>query len=92
MDVEASLKSIRDLFQTLTGTSGAKVSLIYSGYEAGITKPWQARVEAREQNHESADGALTALFNELKLELNKKAASTQWEADKLRKFLATLEN
>ena len=92
MDVEAAFKNIRNIFQTLSNTSGAKVSLTYVGLEAGVVKPWEARVEAREAKHETANGALTMLHDELKKELLTKVASTEAEAQRLRKFVATLGN
>lgn len=92
MDVESSFKNIRNVFQTLSGTSGAKVSLTYVGLEAGVVKPWEARIEAREAKHETANGALTMLYDELKKELLHKVASTEAEAQRLRKFAATLGN
>jgi hypothetical protein len=92
MDVESAFKNIRNIFQTLSGTSGAKVSLTYVGLEAGVTKPWQAQVDAREAKHETANGALNMLHDELKKELLNKASSTESEAQRLRKFIATLGN
>lgn len=92
MDVEATYKSIRSIYQTLSGKGEADVSITYRGTNYGITEPWQARVGDRECNSKSHNGSLQQLFDMLKNELDAKASSAEAEAKRLRQAVNNLGN
>lgn len=92
IDVDATFKSIRTVYQTISGKSDADVSLTFKGTAYGVTKPWLAKVDAREINHEEYDGALTGLLSLLKKELADKTKSAEHEANRLRQALNQLGN
>lgn len=92
IDVEATYKSIRTIYRTVSGKSDADVSMTYKGTDYGVTKSWQAKIDAREVNHENHDGALTALLAMLKKELADKTKSAESEAQRLRQALNQLGN
>lgn len=92
MNIDLTFKSIRSIYQIVSGKMEADVSLFYRGTENGVSKPWHARVDAREANHETYEGALNALLDELRQELIKKAHSTEAEATRLKKAVAQLGN
>lgn len=68
------------------------VSMIYKGNAYGVTKSWHAKVDAREINHETHDGALIGLLSLLKKELADKTKSAESEAERLRVALNQLGN
>lgn len=92
MDVEATYKSIRTVYQTISGKQESDVSMTYKGTSHGVTQPWHARVGDRECNNESHEGALHQLLNMLKTELATKTKSAEMEAVRLRQALNQLEN
>ena len=92
MDVDATFKAIQTIFRAVTGKTEGDVFLIYKGTGYGVTKPWVARVEARECNHEEHDGALLGLLDSLKKELAEKVKSAESEANRLRKAYDQLRN
>jgi len=92
IDVEATYKNIRTLYQTVSGKGDADVSVTYKGTSYGVTKSWHAKVDAREINHETHDGALTGLLALLKKELADKTKSAENEAARLRSALNQLGN
>lgn len=92
MDVEATYKSIRSIYQTLSGKGDTDVSLTYKGTGYGVTKPWQSRVGDREFAHENHDESLQGLLLLLKNELAAKAKSAQAEAQRLQAALNQLGN
>lgn len=92
MDIEATYKSIRSIYQTLSGKGDTDVTMTYKGNGYGLTTPWHARVGDRETLHETHDGALVALMDMLKKELSAKATSTEQEAKRLRLALNQLDN
>lgn len=92
MDFEASVKSIRKVYGVLTGKSDNDVIVTYKGTGYGQTKPWHIRIDAREAQHESHEGAAKTLLDTLKKELSDKVASTEREAETLRKALNNLGN
>lgn len=92
IDVEATYKRIRTVYQTISGKGDADVSLTYKGTAYGVTKSWHAKVDAREMNHETHDGALTGLLTLLKKELADKTRSAESEAERLRVALNQLGN
>lgn len=92
IDVAATFKNIRSVYQTISGKSDADVTLTFKGTSYGVTKPWHAKVDAREINHEEYDGALVGLLNLLKKELADKTKSAENEANRLRQALNQLGN
>lgn len=92
MDIDATFKNIRSVYQTVSGKSDADVSLTFKGTGYGVTKPWQARIDARECSNETYDGALHQLLNLLKGELAAKAKSAEQEALRLQAALNQLGN
>ncbi len=92
MDVDATIKTIQSLHKTLSGKADGDVSLTYKGTAYGVTKPWVARVDAREFVHESYDGALGGLLTLLKKELADKIKSAESEVNRLRQVHNQLGN
>ncbi len=92
IDVDATFKAIRTVYQTVSGKSDADVTLTYKGKEYGVTKSFIAKIDARELAHEHYDGALTGLLTMLKKELADKTKSAENEAIRLRQALNQLEN
>ncbi len=92
IDVEATYKNIRHIYKTVSGKGDADVTVTYKGTEYGVTKSWIAKVDAREMNHETHDGALTGLLTMLKKELADKTKSAENEAQRLRQALNQLGN
>jgi hypothetical protein len=92
MDVDATFKAIQSVFKTVSGKSEGDVSLTYKGTGYGVTKPWIARIEAREVNHEEYDGALLELLAKLKQELADKVKSAESEVTRLRQAYNQLGN
>jgi hypothetical protein len=91
IDVDATFKTIRNLYQTVSGKTDNEVTLSFET-SLGVTKPWKARIDARELKHESYDGALTGLLSMLKKELSDKTKSAENEANRLRQALNQLGN
>ena len=89
MDLETTIKNIRNLYQTLSAKD-ADVTLTYKGNNYGITKGWHAHVGDREADHESHEGSLIKLLDMLKKELDVKVKFTENEASRLRKVQSTL--
>lgn len=92
MDLDLTMKNIRSLYQTLSGKSDQDVILTYKGTGYGVTKVYQARVDSREAAHETYSGALTALLDSLKKELDSKVRNTEAEAIRLRTVLNQFGN
>lgn len=92
MDVDATFKAIQSVFRTVSGKTEGDVSLTYKGTGYGVTKPWVARIEAREANHEEYDGALLELLTKLKQELADKVKSAESEVTRLRQAYNQLGN
>jgi hypothetical protein len=92
MDIESVVKGMRNIYHTLKGVSGVKVSITYVGLEAGITKPWIVSIESYRTESATAEGALLDMYNGLKSELITKTSSTEAEANRLKQFMATLDN
>lgn len=92
IDVEATYKSIRTIYQTVSGKGDADVTVTYKGTAYGVTQPWLAKVEIRECKHETHDGALIGLLAILKRELADKTKSAENEATRLRQALNQLGN
>lgn len=92
MDVDATFKAIQSIYKAVSGKSEGDVSLTYKGTGYGQTKPWHARIEACEANHEEYDGALTELLTKLKQELADKVRSAESEATRLRQAYNQLGN
>jgi len=91
IDVDATFKAIRSVYQTVSG-KGDNVTLTFKGPDYGVTKMWQAKIDAREVNHEEYDGALTGLLTMLKKELADKVRSAESEAKRLQQALNQLGN
>ena len=92
IDVAATFKAIRSIYQTVSGKGDNDVTLTFKGTNYGVTKPWVAKIDARELTHEEYDGALTGLLDMLKKELADKAKSAESEAQRLRQALNQLGN
>lgn len=92
IDVDATFKAIRTVYQTVSGKGDNHVTLTFKGPDYGVTKMWQAKIDAREVNHEEYDGALTELLAMLKKELADKVKSTENEAKRLQQALNQLGN
>ncbi len=92
MDIEATVKTIRTLYQTLSGKGDVEVSLTYKGTNYGLATPWHVRVGDRECLDVTHEGALRKLFILLKTELATKTKSTEDEAARLRQALNQLGN
>ncbi len=92
IDVSATFKAIRAVYQTVSGKSDAEVTLTFKGTNYGVTKPYVAKIDARELAHEEYDGALVGLLDMLKKELADKAKSAENEATRLRQALNQLGN
>jgi hypothetical protein len=92
IDVDATFKSIRTVYQTVSGKTDVDVSLTFKGHNYGVTKPWLAKIDAREMIHEEFDGALNGLLSLLKKELADKTRSAESEATRLRQALNQLGN
>ena len=92
MDVDGTFKSIRSVYQTVTGKGDTPVTLTYKGYDNGVTKVWQAKIDAREVNHEQHEGALNGLLAMLKKELADKVKFAESETKRLQQALNQLNN
>lgn len=92
MDVDATFRSIRAIYTTVSGKSDNDVSLTFKGNNYGVSKPYQARIDVREVAHETYDGALNGLLDLLKQELAAKVKSAETEAKRLRQALTQLDN
>jgi hypothetical protein len=91
IDVDATFKTITSIYKTLTGKSDNDVTLSFES-SLGVSKPWKARIDAREIKHEQYDGALTGLLVMLKKELADKLKSAEYEAKRLQQALNQLDN
>ncbi len=91
IDVDATFKAIRSVYQTISGKTDNDVTLSFET-SLGVTKPWKAKVDARELKHEQYDGALTGLLAILKKELADKVKSAENEAKRLQQALNQLGN
>jgi hypothetical protein len=91
IDVDATFKTITSIYKTLTGKSDNDVTLSFET-SLGVSKPWKARIDAREIKHEQYDGALTGLLVMLKKELADKLKSAEYEAKRLQQALNQLGN
>jgi hypothetical protein len=91
IDVDATFKTITSIYKTLTGKSDNDVTLSFET-SLGVSKPWKARIDAREIKHEQYDGALTGLLVMLKKELADKLKSAEYEAKRLQQALNQLDN
>lgn len=92
IDVDATFKAIRSIYQTVSGKSDVDVTLSFKGKEYGVTKVYVAKIDARELAHEQYDGALTGLLDILKKELADKVKSAENEAKRLQQALNQLGN
>jgi len=92
IDVDATFKAIRSVYQTVSGKGDADVTLTYKGTAYGVTKPYVAKIDIREMAHEQFDGALTGLLAVLKKELADKVKSAENEAKRLQQALNQLGN
>jgi len=92
MDIDATFKTIRSVYQAVTSKGDGDVNLTYKSKDYGNTTPWHGRVGIYEAHNESYDGALYQLLNLLKEELSKKVKSAETEADRLRQALNQLGN
>ncbi len=92
IDVDNTFKSIRSIYQIVSGKGDAEVYLTYKSKDYGVSKPYQAKIDIREFNHETYDGALTGLLDMLKKELSDKTRSAENEAVRLRQALTKLDN
>jgi hypothetical protein len=92
MDIESTVKTIRSLYQTLSGKNDVEISLTYKGTGWGLGTPWQVRVGDRECLDTTHEAALTKLFGQLKQELAAKTKSAENEAARLRQALNQLGN
>jgi len=92
MDVDATFKAIRSVYQTVTGRGDIPVTLTFKGPDGGVTKMWQAKIDAREVNHEQHDGALIGLLTILKKELADKVKFAESETKRLQQALRQLDN
>jgi hypothetical protein len=91
IDVDATFKTITSIYKTLTGKSDNDVTLSFET-SLGVSKPWKAKIDARELKHEQYDGALTGLLIMLKKELADKVKSAEYEAKRLQQALNQLDN
>jgi hypothetical protein len=91
IDVDATFKTITSIYKTLTGKSDNDVTLSFET-SLGVSKPWKAKIDARELKHEQYDGALTGLLTMLKKELADKVKSAEYEAKRLQQALNQLDN
>lgn len=91
IDVDATFKTIRNIYQTVSGKSDSEVTLSFET-SLGVTKPWKAKIEAREMKHEQYDGALTGLLAMLRKELADKVKSAENEAKRLQQAFNQLGN
>jgi len=92
MTTEAIVKLIHSLYRTISGKSDIEVFVIFKGTDYGVSKPYIARIEAKEFSHETFDGALQGLLIMLKNELSSKVRSAEGEAKRLRSVLSELDN
>lgn len=92
IDVDATFKAIRSVYQTVSGKGDNDVTLTFKGTNYGVTKPYVAKIDAREVSHEQFDGALTGLLAMLKKELADKVKSAENEAKRLQQALNQLGN
>ena len=92
IDVDATFKAIRSIYSIVGGRTDQDVTLTFEGYSGGVTKPWKAKIDARELKHEQYDGALTGLLSMLKKELAEKVKSAENEAKRLQQALNQLGN
>jgi hypothetical protein len=90
MNVERIVQNIKTLHSALTGKSDNEVQIFYRGTGAGITKPWQARIDAREAVEASQDAAVSNLYLQLIEELRRKIANTQRETVSLQSTLESV--
>lgn len=92
MDIDATFKSIRTVYQTISGKQESDVILTYKGTSHGLTTPWHVRVGERECLNETHEGALHQILDMLKTELATKTKSAEQEAVRLRQALNQLGN
>lgn len=92
IDVDSIFKSIRNIYQIVSGKGDTDVYLTYKGKDYGVSKPYQAKIDIREFNHETYDGALVGLLDMLKKELTDKAKLAENEANRLKQALTKLDN
>ncbi len=92
MDVDATFKAIQSLFRVVSGKTEGDVSLTYKGTGYGVTKPWVARIEAREAQAEEYDQALIQLMESLRKELADKIKSSESETTRLKQAYKQLGN
>lgn len=92
MDVDATFKSIRSIYQTISGKGDNDVALTYKGNSYGVTKVFHIKIDSREFNHETHDGALAGLLAMLTKELADKVKSAEHEAARLKQAYNQLAN
>jgi hypothetical protein len=92
MDISSTVKTIHSLHKTISGKSDIDLIMVFKGYDAGISKPFIARIEAKECLHATFEGALKGLLTLLKGELATKVKFAEEEAIRLKSVLVQLEN
>jgi len=92
MDVDGTFKSIQSIYKTISGKGEGDVTLTYKGTSYGVTKPWIAKIDAREVTSEEHDGALVQLLAMLKKELADKIRSAESETVRLKQAYSQLDN
>lgn len=92
MDVDATFKSIRSIYQTICGRADFDVMMNYKSPTHGVTKVFHIKVDAREFSHETHEGALTGLLIMLKKELADKVKGAEAEANRLKLAYNQLAN
>lgn len=92
MDVDGTFKAIQSIYKTISGKGDGDVTLTYKGTSYGVTKPWIAKIDARECVHEEHDGALLELLAKLKRELADKIKSAESETVRLKQAYSQLDN
>lgn len=92
MDIDKTMKDIRNIYQIVTSKVDPEVILTYKGNSFGVTKVYHVRCDQREFSHETYDGALLGLLTMLKNELSDKTKSLEKEAIRLNQALNQYNN
>lgn len=92
MQFEQTVRDIRKVFSIVSDGKDADVHLTFKGTSHGVSKPWHIKIDSRELNHETHDGAAEELLLKLKKELADKISSLEKMASDYRRSLGSFDN
>lgn len=91
MSLGTTITNIRKAYLALSGKM-VDVSLTFKGTELGENSPWLARCDTYETKHSTDVGAVESLFKQVIEELQRKATSTEIQAQQYRKAFNSFHN